>query len=115
MKTLHEKVAQLELEIADAMKQITLLSEFPVFSHVEGGSWKFTKSVVLEKSDCSTRGEEMGKQVKANNIRIAVLEDQNNSLRDALARNEQFISDVPSDIVSAHLCKCSPLFHTVLV
>lgn len=99
VKTLHEKVTQLETEISDATKQLTLLSEFPILGHMGGtDAAQYLEDELLQKSVFSL-GDEMAKQVKANNIRIAVLEEQNNSLRTALARYEHRSENIPSQIV----------------
>ena len=82
------------------MKQLTLLSEFPVIGHTGGGeTTHYVEETLMEKKGFSL-SDEMAKQVKANNIRIAVLEEQNNSLRHALARYEECSAIIPSEIVS---------------
>ena len=85
--------------MADATNQLTLLSEFPVADLSIGGHpAEFVERTLMEKRGPSLH-DDLAKQVKANNIRIAVLEERNDYLRQALARYEESSSLVPSDIV----------------
>ena len=102
VKNLQEKVAVLEEEIQGARKHLTLLSEFPVIGHSSGGDVSSSvENIIATKTmtELSLK-DEMSKQIKANTIRIAVLEEQNNSLRNSLAKYEQCRAELPKEIVS---------------
>ena len=78
---------------------MTLLSEFPIAGLKFGEqSAECFEKTIIEKGNISPH-DDLAKQVKANNIRIAVLEERNDSLRKALARYEENSSTIPPEIV----------------
>eukprot|EP00112_Aurelia_sp_Birch-Aquarium-sp1_P012927 Seg2723.4 transcript_id=Seg2723.4/GoldUCD/mRNA.D3Y31 product="Coiled-coil domain-containing protein 157" protein_id=Seg2723.4/GoldUCD/D3Y31 len=93
VRELNKKVSELENEIEITKKKLTLLSEFPVLGHLG----KEDPAILKNKTDMSLN-EEMAQQIKANNIRIAVLEEQNTSLRETLSKYEEYHDKVPSGI-----------------
>ena len=95
MRELHKKVSELENEIEVTKKKLTLLSEFPVLGH-RGNE---DPTILKNKTDMILN-EEMAQQIKANNIRIAVLEEQNTSLRETLSKYEEYHDKIPYQIVS---------------
>ncbi|XP_065054764.1 coiled-coil domain-containing protein 157-like [Rhopilema esculentum] len=100
VKNLQEKVAVLEEEIQDARKHLTLLSEFPVIGHSSGRDVSSSVEDIIATKTMTELSlkDEMSKQIKANTIRIAVLEEQNNSLRNSLAKYEQCRAELPKEI-----------------
>ena len=81
------------------MQQLNLLSEFPITGLTIGGqSIDFFEKAIMEKGGISLH-DNLAMQVKANNIRIAVLEERNDSLRKALARFEESSSTISPEIV----------------
>lgn len=95
VRELHKKVSELENEIERTKKKLTLLSEFPVLGHLG-----MEDPAILKNKTDMALNEEMAQQIKANNIRIAVLEEQNTSLRETLSKYEEYHDKVPSGIVS---------------
>ena len=61
---------------------------------------------ILKNKNDMTLNEEMAQQIKANNIRIAVLEEQNTSLRETLSKYEEYHDKIPSQIVSIFKVIC---------
>eukprot|EP00794_Sanderia_malayensis_P014131 gene14131-15608_t len=86
---LEDKIAELKEQVNESTQRLRMISQFPVLDH-NNGTAKESMDDILEMLAAPNAPEEMASVIMANSARIAILEEQNSQLRNALDGYEQF-------------------------
>ncbi len=96
---LEAKVSELKEDLDASNKKLRLVSQFPVIGY-EHKTINETGENSLSRFLSETGSTEIAKIVEANNMRIAILEEQNDQLRKRLESYKQFQTHKTTYIVS---------------